>query len=814
MKKTTSLTASLMALFILGVVSWSFSQDKKNYKPTASGLITHVVSVPSLAEQMQNGTFIYAPKKINDGKEINPKLRHTNKVIPGKGFPKGDDPLVKTQEESLKIQILPPSLVFDADIAQATPTDATGGVGPNHYLGGWNVGFRIFDKSGNPLIPEASLTTIFPGNDLGDPIMLYDALADRFIITEFDDSPNGFNIAISKGPDPVNDGWHVYTTEFGTSSFPDYPKFSIWPDGYYITANIGSSDRVFVMERLKMLNGEPAQFAKFPLSNIATSGFYSPQFFNLGNATAPASGNATVVYMQDDAWFGVSDDHLKLWTVNMDWNTIDNSTISSAVELITGDFTSVFDGGSLSNLTQPSGPDIDALQATIMNQAQFRKFPTHNSAVFNFVVDTDGTAGKLAGIRWFELRQNGDGQPWTIFQEGTYISPAGGKHAFAASMAMDNQGNIGMGYSTLSNTESIAIQYTGRFANDASGTMSIDETLIKQGSGNSPSDRYTDYTHLTVDPTDDQTFWHIAEYFNPERRDVVGVFKIAPDAAKDVGVVSIDQPNDGILTATETVEITIRNFGTETQSSFQVSFNVDGGTNIIETFTGSIASTATATYTFTGTADLSVQGTTYTINAITNLTGDENSANDDKAKQVTHLQSNDVGVLAITAPSSSMSLGATEAVIISIKNFGGLTQTSIPVFYTINGGAKVSETFTGSLAAVQTTNYTFNQTADLSVFGSYNFEAGTELSNDSNLSNNNKTKLVKKQSCTPEAIDGCNIDGLKKFILGTINADDGGNGCNTEPGTSPMGYADRTDLTTDLDRSTGNNTHILQAQHN
>ena len=251
MKKTMPLAMLLTAAFILGIVSLGFSQDKKKYKSTGTGIITKVISVPSLAEQLQNGTFVYAPKKMNNGKEINPKLRHTNKVVPGKGFPKGDDPLVKTQEESLKLQILPPSLVFDADIAQATPTDATGGVGPNHYLGGWNSAFRIFDKNGNPLTPEASFSTLFPGNTIGDPILLYDALADRFIITEFDDNPNGLNIAISKGPDPVNDGWHVYTTGFEITSFPDYPKFSIWPDGYYITSNIGSSDRVFVMNGLR-----------------------------------------------------------------------------------------------------------------------------------------------------------------------------------------------------------------------------------------------------------------------------------------------------------------------------------------------------------------------------------------------------------------------------------------------------------------------------------------------------------------------------------------------------------------------------------
>ena len=41
------------------------------------------------------------------------------------------------------------------------------------------------------------------------------------------------------------------------------------------------------------------------------------------------SGGATVVYMQDDAWSGVSEDHIKLWIINMDWENTGNSTVSA-----------------------------------------------------------------------------------------------------------------------------------------------------------------------------------------------------------------------------------------------------------------------------------------------------------------------------------------------------------------------------------------------------------------------------------------------------------------------------------------------------
>ena len=138
---------------------------------------------------------------------------------------------------------------------------------------------------------------------------------------------------------------------------------------------------------------------------MATSGFASAQIFDIVDDNHPAAGNATLVYLQDDSWGGVSTDHLKIWTVNVDWSNPSNSSISNPTQLTTTAFNSVFDGGSFSNLEQPSGPDIDAMQATIMNQAQFRKYATHNSAVLNFVVNTV-SAGELAGVRWFELRQD------------------------------------------------------------------------------------------------------------------------------------------------------------------------------------------------------------------------------------------------------------------------------------------------------------------------------------------------------------------------------------------------------------------------
>ena len=622
-------------LVLLAVFTFT-ANAQESFGPTSTGIIQGPIYVPSLAEQMRNGTFI--PATIDEGVLGHPKTRFGNNVVPGKGLPKGDDPLVNTQRNATQQRVAPPLLTFISTTSTAIPSDPTGAAGPNHYVAAWNMAFRIFDKNdGTPLTPAASLSTLFPGNNIGDPIVFYDAGADRIVITEFDSSPNGFNVAVCQGSDPVNDGWYVYTVGFGTGSFPDYTKFAAFGDVYMVTANIGNSNRVFAVERNEMLNGDPSQFVALPLPGIVTSGFYSPHAFHTTDDTmAPAGTPVPIVYMQDDAWGGVSDDHLKIWSASIDWVTIGNSSISTAQTITTADFIGVFDGGSFSNLSQPAGPPQDALQATMMNQVQYRRFGGYNSAVMNFVVDTDGSSGELAGIRWYELRQTSDGQPWTIYQEGTYISPNNGKHAFSGSMAMNGNGDIGMGYTTVSTTEKIAIYFTGRLAGDPLGQMTASEELIAQSSANNPYNRLADYVQLSVDPADDLTFWHVAEYFEPGRRDVVSHFALQPPQPDDIGVLSIDQPVDGALTANEDIEISIRNFGSNDITNPEVQYTIDGGTPVVENFSGTISSGTTELYTFATQADLSVEGT-YTIVAQTNLSGDSNSGNDDATKDVTNI---------------------------------------------------------------------------------------------------------------------------------------------------------------------------------
>ena len=791
---------NLLLLLLIFIFNSSYSQLGESQKPSWTQTLDYKF-VPSITDQIKDGTFIPADpdayKKLGRAKRW-----HGNKVVPGKGLPIGDDPLLYLQENTITKSSRDPILTFETTANTATPSDPTGEIGRDYYIASWNSSFRFFNLDGTPASPPSSLSTLFGNDESGDPIALYDSQVDRYIITSMGGS--GLNFAISQTNNPILDGWHVYSaSSFGTDGqFPDYPKYSIWSDGYYCTTNT-SANNLYVLERDKIINGDStASIQGFDAPQMITSGFASAQVLDITNDDHPSPGNATMIYMQDDAWNQVPTDHLKIWTINIDWDDSNNSSISTPYSLDTSSFTSVFDGGSFANLSQSSGPDIDAMQATVMNQAQFRKFPTHNSALLNFVVDALSGNDELAAVRWYELRQDTDGEPWVIFQEGTYTAPEG-RHAFAASMAMDIQGNIGMGYTSMSSTAPITLRYTGRYANDPSGQMTIEENLFAQSTSTNPNTRYADYAHMSVDPSNDKTFWFVSEYFSPGRRDLVGTFQIAANYANDIGVVSIDSPLSGLLSDEETVTVSIFNYGEDAVSNFDVSYQLDSGNIITETYSGTVASTETVQHTFSTTADLSVVGTNYEICAYTFLSSDEDASNDNFCSEVQHLNPNDLGVTGVSSPVSGTNLSSTELVTIEVSNFGGAEQSNFEVSYEVNG-TTVTETVAGPLAGNSSLDYIFSQSLDLSAFGTYEITASVYLENDSDSSNDIFIFNINNANCTP--LGNLSFgDGFQLFQIGDINSNSG------EGGT---GYEDFTNLSTDLEQGSTNDLTITTGYGN
>jgi hypothetical protein len=651
-----------------------------------------------------------------------------------------------------------------------TPPDPTGAVGPNHYVHAVNSSIKIFDKTGNVVLGPTALGSFLGiSSNSGDPIVMYDQLADRYFVSEFGENAQATNslaIGVSVTNDPTG-AYNVYQYTF--DSFPDYPHYGVWPDAYYLTANKGGANKVYAIDRDVMLAGGPnPQIIGFPLPGSVqnTNTVYSPEPANLLGTTFPAGAPGYIVYLQDDGWSGVAFDHLKVWEIDVDFVTPANSTISAPLEIPTDPFNSVFAPFGSGDVAQPgTGNKIDMIGGVISYAANYRSFGTHNSWVITFNDDIDGN--DTSGVRWIELRNDGV-NPWEVYQEGTY-APADGHSRFMGSAAMDAAGNIGLGFNIASATLAAGIRYTGRFDGDALGEMTIAETTIVDGVGvQTNTNRFGDYSHLTMDPNN-FSFWHTAEYFsaNNQWRTQVASFSLSSGFAADVGVNNVISPINGLLTNTETVEISIRNFGSAPQSNIPLELRVDGSLVASETYGGTINANEAVTYTFTQTVDLSTSGQTYSIEAKTDLSGDEFAPNDPFTKEVTNLLGNDVGALEITAPETGSGLG-NEVITFTIKNFGADEQSNFDIQYTVNSGPPVVETFSGPIVSEAIASYSFTQTADLSVLGTYEITVSTDLTGDGNASNDEATVTIENVLCQPVA--NCSFgDGFTLFSIAEIN---------------------------------------------
>lgn len=729
--------------------------------------------------------------KLNEIKIISNNLRANEKLDPT-GLPLAGDPLRQTDVGGIASLALEENFdgISRAEGGNFTPPDPSGAAGPNHYVNAVNVAIKIFDKTGGLLAGPTDLGTFLgSGNNSGDPIIMYDQLADRFFVSQFGAAANSLVLGVSETPDPTG-AYFVY--EFVLDAFPDYPHYSVWPDGYYLTANKFSGNTTYVLERDVILaGGANPQIVGFNLPGVVgnSNTVFSPEPAHLLGTTFPTDVPGYIVYLQDDGWSGaITFDHLKVWEIDVDWGTIGNSTISAPLEIPVDPFDSVFAPFGTGDVDQPgTNQKIDMIGGIISYAANYRSFGSHNSWVITFNVDVDGN--DTSGVRWIELR-NDSSNDWAVYQEGTY-APADGNSRFMGSAAMDAAGNIGLGFNIASASLEAGIRYTGRYDGDPLGIMTVAETTIVDGMGvQTFSNRFGDYSHLAMDP-DNFTFWHTAEYFTADNnwQSRVASFTLSSGFTNDVGVNNILQPSNGILTTTETVEVSIRNFGLAAQSNIPLELRVDGTLVASETFTGTVDPNDVATYTFAQTVDLSTSGQTYSIEVTTNLGGDEFTANDSFTKEVTHLLANDVGAIEIVAPSSGSGLGM-ETISVNLRNFGASPQSNFDVQYSINGGTPVVETFTNTLNSEEEMVFSFATQGDFTALGSYEITASTSLGSDQNTSNDEVTKEVDNVLCQP-SMDCSFGDGFQLFSVQEIN----------NP-SACEGYADFTNLVATFDPGT------------
>ncbi len=414
-----------------------------------------------------------------------------------------------------------PILNFDGvgNVNNVFPPDTEGDVGPNHYFQMVNLSFAIYTKDGVLMYGPVDNSTLWDGfigswtgtND-GDPIVLYDHLADRWLASQFavntSDGTYWQLIAISTSSDPLG-SWYRYAYEFDVMN--DYPKLSIWPDAYYATFRMfGSNIRggAAAFDRDKMLAGDPtAEMVYFDMPSNTLEVLPA----DLDGPVPPVGSPCYFVNMN------LQVQKLKVYAFTVNWANPSSSSIALQVLLNVDPFSYNLDG-----ITQPGTTQkLDEMIDRLMYRLQYRNFGSYEVMVTNHTVNVSGHAG----VRWYELRREGGN--WYVYQQGTY-SPDD-HNRWMGSIAMNGDGDMALGYSISSSTVYPSIRYTGRTADAPLGEMNIEEREVMTGTSSQTGvNRWGDYSMMAVDPADDVTFWYTQEYMKGPWKTRINSFDFGP----------------------------------------------------------------------------------------------------------------------------------------------------------------------------------------------------------------------------------------------------------------------------------------------
>ena len=427
-----------------------------------------------------------------------------------------------------------PILTFDgmsaAEACGCMPPDPNMCVGPNNVVQMVNLRHSVYNKSGVRLSGPTLFSAIAPGaTDDGDPIVLYDQIADRWLLMQFSNLGSGSDrliFCVSTTPDPAGS---YYEYSFPTAgNFPDYPHIGIWSNCYVVTTDEfdnGSGGAYlgkgfYAVDRAKMVMGQ---------ATSTMIRFLDPN--DVGNLPASLEGykmpdpTALPMFWTFDSDEYGSTDALTYRTMNVNFNTPASSTLSSITPIPVATFDGRWPQASWNAVEeQGTTSGLDAIADRMMSRVIYRRFDDHESVVMNYTVNISGVNPTNAGtyqaaVRWYEMRRNTPADPWTIFQQSTYApygsgNGATGVNGWMSSVDMDQKGNIAMAYSRSSTTTYPNIYYAQRLTTDPLNTLGAEQIFYNSGgSQTSTSYRWGDYAAMAADPTGD-TLWFTSEYYS------------------------------------------------------------------------------------------------------------------------------------------------------------------------------------------------------------------------------------------------------------------------------------------------------------
>ena len=436
------------------------------------------------------------------------------------------------------------------------PPDPNGDVGPNNYIQAVNTSFAIYSKTGVLQAGPTTLDALFSplgtstpcGNhqNVGDPVVLYDQIADRWLITDFAFATSVLGnpippyyecIAVSKTSDPVAGGWYLYPLLADNTLLNDYPKLGLWPDAYYMTANmfnLSTNDvhvRVWALDRNSMLSGGPLNDVFFDLPTCsatdATCPYYSLLPSNVRGTLPPAGSPnylANIETANTAAAVPYSSNVVHFWKYALtgSWPN-PTATFTGPFNVTVNTFLEGLWTTKSGNITMSLVPQrgtttrLDTLGDRLMMQLQYRNIGGVESLWATHTVGVPVGSSTVTGIRWYQF--NVSGGSFTVAQQGDY-APNDGLWRWMPSLAVDSKGDMGIGYSVSSSTTYPSIRAAGRLVGDPAGQLPQGEAVLVNGGGSQtralltgPITRWGDYSALTIDPADDCTFWYTNEYY-------------------------------------------------------------------------------------------------------------------------------------------------------------------------------------------------------------------------------------------------------------------------------------------------------------
>lgn len=328
--------------------------------------------------------------------------------------------------------------------------------------------------------------------------------------------------AISTSADPMGS---YYRYEFERELFPDYPRPTVWPDGYYTTTSTGDDvieKHAYVVDRNKMLQGLDAKEQSFIIKDV--------NFIinaDLDGQQLPPVGAPSIMMATGGSQLKnvLEDDGIYMWNYHVDWNNFSNTKIEGPIKIPVAPY-HYLGGGQLTKAVPQPGTDqhLDAQGDKLMARLVYRKIGNRESVVGVHSVSTSAGGG---GVRWYEFLVNKD-RTVKLYQQGTYAPDS--NYRWMASAAVDKKGNIGIGYSFGGKNDFPGQRFSGRHFGDPLGTLTLNEVVLINGEASQLNTlRWEDYTQTALDPSDDETIWYVGDYLKKGAKNYsskIGAFKL------------------------------------------------------------------------------------------------------------------------------------------------------------------------------------------------------------------------------------------------------------------------------------------------